>query len=139
MHPISWFSGGQDVLDLVDCGKASVDNDLEVREFLLYAEHPVILQRRNVSVLLRVESLKEGFASVYDELAHSTLLTNCADEVNEVLPLIHVVDAQAALHCYGDIDGVDDFLANFSDEFWREHELSSEAASNGLVAWAATI
>lgn len=123
----------------LDFGEASVDEDLEMWEELFQFEHPVVFERRNVPVLLRVEALQEGLPCVHDELVDAALLTDSLDEVDDVLPFVDVVDSEPALHGHRNVDFLDAGLTDLGYEVWRVHQLGAEASVDGLRARAPAV
>ena len=92
----------QDILNLFYIGKATIDHEVQVREELLKAEYPWVLQWWNVSVLLWIEPLQMGLACMNDELFAATLCANNTNKVLDILPLIQIVNSEAALDRHWD-------------------------------------
>ena len=88
----------QNVLDFTDRVEPAVDHQVQMWEGLLEVEDPIILERRDVSILLRVESLKEGLTCVDYKLATFALFRDDFNELKEVFPRIVVVHSEPTLY-----------------------------------------
>jgi hypothetical protein len=76
---------------------AAVDDHLQSGPIALERIRPVVTQRRDFAVFLRRQALEPGIARMHDEHA-AARGGHGVDEGEEVIEVVVVVDAQAALH-----------------------------------------
>lgn len=86
-----------DVLHLLDRIEATINDEVEVWEGLFELEDPRVLERRDRPILLRVEAFEVRLTRMHDEFLAGALGADDSNEILDVLPLVEVVDAQAAL------------------------------------------
>ena len=75
---------------------ASVDDDRELREVLLQAMHIVVLEGRDLAVLLRRKALQDGVARV-DQKGVCSGRGDRTDEIAHEAIVFELVDADAML------------------------------------------
>ena len=128
-----------DVLHLFDCIEASIDQEVQMRERLLQLKDPRVLEWRDRSVLLRVETLQVSLACVNDEFLARALCAHNGDEVNDVFPLVEIIDTQAALNCDRNVDLRLHLGYYASHKVWVLHQHRAESTFLDFIRWATTV
>lgn len=126
-------------MHIVDLKKAAVYEELDVRKLLLQGEDPVVLQRRNVPVLFRIESFEERLSGVDNELLDASFLRHSPDEVHDVFPSVQIIYSESAFDSDRDVDALNSPLADGGHKIRLIHEFGSEAAVDSLVGRTATV
>lgn len=106
---------------------------------LLKVEHPVILQRRNCAVLLGVKTVEMGLPSVHDELSYTSFFRHYLDEVNDVIPLVNIIDSKSTLNCHRNSALLLHLSHNLGNFVRLEHQSCSEAAISYFVGGAPAV
>lgn len=133
---VLWF---QNVVHHLRVREATVDEELEVREFLFELQYPIVLQGWDRPILLWIESLQESLTCVNDELVDAAALADYRDKVHDVFPLVNVVDAETALNGDGNVHCLDHFLADVGHKLRRVHQLGPETTLYGFLTRAPAI
>src|SRR5438874_3497464 len=119
-------------------GNAAVDDDLALREVALEPINVVILERRDLAVLLGREALQHGVARVHDVRA-ATRLRHRADEVTHEAIVLDLVDADAVLHRHRHWHGLADRPHAARDELGLRHQARAEGDALHALARAADV
>src|SRR5207237_8809966 len=119
-------------------GNAAVDDDLELREVALELINVVILERRDLAVLLGREPLQPGVARVHVVRA-ATRLRPRADEVTHEAIVLDLVEADAVLHRHRHWHGLADRPHAARDELRLRHQAGAEGAALHALARAADV
>src|SRR2546430_8889858 len=124
--------------DLLPGGDAAVDHDSELRKVLLEPIDVVVLEWRNLAVLLRREALQDGIARVDDE-GSAAGRGDCGDEVPEKSVILDPVDAGSMLHRDRNADFPPDYRDALRDQRRLGHQAGAESALLHPLARAADV
>lgn len=129
----------QNGLHFVQGGETAIYYEIEVWVEALQLEDPVVFEWRNCSVLLRIQPFQESFTSVYNEFGDTSLLTDHLDKIDNIFPLIVIVDPQSTLHSHGDATLFPHLFTNACHQVRIEHKHSTKGPTDSFVGGAATI
>ena len=121
-----------------DCLDAAVDDDGEFRMVMFQPVDALIVERRNLAVFLRRQTLEPGLAGMDDESA-ATRLHHRDDEAGEVFLVILIVDADPALHRDRQLDRFAHGAHAVAHQFRLGHQAGAETAHLHPVRRAADI
>src|SRR2546422_6202425 len=126
------------LLDLLPGGDAAVDHDSELRKVLLEPIDVVVLEWRNLAVLLRREALQDGIARVHDE-GLAARRGDRGDKVPEKGVILDPVDAGSVLHRDRNADLPPDSRDALRDQRRLGHQAGAESAFLHPLARAADV
>lgn len=113
------------LLHLVERLDAAVDADVQVRHFGLEAMDKIVVQRRDLAVLLGAESLEPRLARMDDEHL-ATCVADSLYKISEEFPAVELVDPDAALDGHGDAHRILHGLETVDDDVLVLHEACAE-------------
>ena len=123
---------------LLDTLYAAVDYDSKLWEILLESIDPGVVQRRNLPVLLRRQTLQPGLAGMHDK--HRTTRRGDGFDKPGKLPVgLHLIDADTVLHRDRDIAGIHHGLDAVRHQLWLGHQAGAEHPRLHPVRGAAAV
>jgi hypothetical protein len=124
-HPVKALV--QECLRLREAGDPAVDADYKVGEPLLHLQHEVVVQGRDLAVLLRRKALEPGLARMDDDVA-DPCPGQRLDEMGQDSFRILLIDADAALHRHRGVGFRLHRADTVGDKLWPLHQHCAEAA-----------
>ena len=134
-HPVEVLQVALGVVEIVD---AAVEHDGQPGELLLEANHFLVAQRWNLTILFGTQPLQPRLARVHDE-HRAADVGDGADEIPHMRVAVEVVDADAMFHRHRQRAGILHRLDAVGHQPRLGHQAGAESTAANPVGGAAAV
>ena len=126
------------VRDLIGGVTTAVDDDGERGKLALQPINTLVVERRNLAILLRTQAAEPRFTGMHDERVASCLV-NGIGEVLQGVVLVLIIDTNSAFDCDREIAGVLHGFDTIAHQIGSRHKAGTEGTFLDAIAGASDI